>query len=279
MRVFSLFAFSSQSEEFGSRFFLNSPLGYIIALMKKNAPNEFALTKKCDHVAFIMDGNGRWAKLRGLPRFYGHHEACKRIIEIFETCREFNIKYMSFYAFSTENWNRPQDEIDHLMDYLEEFFHKEIDYLDSIGTQIRISGDLSRIRSQTRQVCLDAVSRTKGNSNWVINVCLNYGGRDDIVRACKEIAAEYKDGRIGDLSVINESTFADYLYTSGMPDVDLMIRTSGEERLSNFLLYQNAYAEFVFTPVKWPDFRRNDLIDCLKTFQDRNRRYGGLKNE
>ncbi len=247
--------------------------------MKKKQDNIFILSKKCDHVAFIMDGNGRWAKLRGLPRFYGHHEACKRIIDIFEACREFKIKYMSFYAFSTENWNRPQDEIDHLMDYLEEFFKKEIDYLDSVGTQIRVSGDLSRIREQTRLVCNNAIERTKDNSNWIINVCLNYGGRDDIVKATRKIAEEYKQGTIENLLSVDEKTFGNYLYTAGIPDVDLMIRTSGEQRLSNFLLYQNAYAEFVFTPVKWPDFKREDFIDCLKEFQDRNRRYGGLKNE
>ncbi len=240
--------------------------------------DKFTLTKKLDHVAFIMDGNGRWAKLRGLPRYFGHHEACNRIIEIFETCREFNIRVMSFYAFSTENWNRPQDEIDHLMDYLEEFFNKEIDYLDSIGTRIMVSGDLSRIRSQTRAVCQTAIDRTAKNDNWIINICLNYGGRDDIVRAAKAIATEYKEGKIT-LDDITEQSFASHLYTAGLPDIDLMIRTSGEQRLSNFLLYQNAYAEFVFTPVKWPDFRRQAFVDCLLEYQDRNRRFGGLKNE
>ena len=240
--------------------------------------DKFTLTKKLDHVAFIMDGNGRWAKLRGLPRYFGHHEACNRIIEIFETCREFNIRVMSFYAFSTENWNRPQDEIDHLMDYLEEFFNKEIDYLDSIGTRIMVSGDLSRIRSQTRAVCQTAIDRTAKNDNWIINICLNYGGRDDIVRAAKAIATEYKEGKIT-LDDITEQSFASHLYAAGLPDIDLMIRTSGEQRLSNFLLYQNAYAEFVFTPVKWPDFRRQAFVDCLLEYQDRNRRFGGLKNE
>lgn len=247
--------------------------------MRTKAPSDFKLTKKCDHIAFIMDGNGRWAKLRGLPRYFGHHEACNRIIEIFETCREFGIKYMSFYAFSTENWNRPQEEIDHLMDYLEEFFQKEIDYLDSIGTKIRVSGDLSKIRDKTRLVCENAIKRTKANDRWVINVCLNYGGRDDIVRAAKKMAEDYKNGVLSDLSLVDEAAFENYLYTAGMPDVDLMIRTSGEERLSNYLLYQNAYAEFVFTDVKWPDFKRKELLDCLKEFQERNRRYGGLKNE
>ena len=239
---------------------------------------EFHLEKKLDHVAFIMDGNGRWAALRGLPRYLGHKEACNRIIELFEVCREFHIKVMSFYAFSTENWNRPQDEIDHLMDYLEEFFHKEIDYLDSVGTKIIVSGDLARIRPQTRLICEKATERTAHNSTWVINVCLNYGGRAEIVRAAKNIALDYRKGKI-DLPGLDEKGFADYLYTAGLPDVDLMIRTSGEERLSNYLLYQNAYAEFVFTKVKWPDFKRAAFVDCLRIYENRQRRFGGLKNE
>ena len=238
----------------------------------------FTLTKNCRHVAFIMDGNGRWAKARGLARHFGHREACNRIIEIFETCREFDIRVMSFYAFSTENWNRPQDEIDHLMDYLEEFFAKEIDYLDSVGAKLVISGDLGRIREKTRKVCLEAAKRTENNREWILNVCLNYGGRNEIVRAAKAFALDVKEGR-KDIDALDESSFQDYLYTKGLPDVDLMIRTSGEERLSNFLLYQNAYAEFVFTDVKWPDFGREAFIDCLKEYETRNRRYGGLTNE
>ena len=238
----------------------------------------FTLTKNCRHVAFIMDGNGRWAKARGLARHFGHREACNRIIEIFETCREFDIRVMSFYAFSTENWNRPQDEIDHLMDYLEEFFAKEIDYLDSVGAKLVISGDLGRIREKTRRVCLEAAKRTENNREWILNVCLNYGGRNEIVRAAKAFALDVKEGR-KDIDALDESSFQDYLYTKGLPDVDLMIRTSGEERLSNFLLYQNDYAEFVFTEVKWPDFGREAFIDCLKEYETRNRRYGGLTNE
>ena len=238
----------------------------------------FQLTKKCRHVAFIMDGNGRWAKLRGLARHFGHHEACNRIIEIFEACREFDIHCMSFYAFSTENWNRPQEEIDHLMDYLEEFFHKEIDYLDSVGARLIISGDLSAIRPQTRKVCQEALARTAHNSTWILNVCLNYGGRDDIVRAAKAFAEDVKEGKLA-IEDLTEERFAGYLYTKGLPDVDLMIRTSGEQRLSNYLLYQNAYAEFVFTDVKWPDFKRGAFIDCLKEYQGRSRRFGGLVNE
>ncbi len=240
--------------------------------------NEFALTKRLDHVAFIMDGNGRWANARGLPRYLGHKEACNRIIELFECCREFGIRYMSFYAFSTENWNRPQDEIDHLMDYLETFFHKEIDYLDSIGTRIVISGDLSRIRPQTRAICENAVERTKKNADWFINICLNYGGRDEIVRAAKQIAMDYKNGLLS-LEELTDSSFRNYLWNPILPDVDLLIRTSGEERISNYMLYECAYSEFVFTKVKWPDFKRAAFIDCLKEYCARNRRFGGLKNE
>jgi undecaprenyl diphosphate synthase len=239
---------------------------------------EFTLSKKLDHVAFIMDGNGRWAKARGLPRYLGHKEACNRIIELFEICREYRIKYMSFFAFSTENWNRPQDEIDHLMDYLEDFFHREIDYLDSVGAKLVVSGDLARIRPQTRMVCEAAIARTKSNDKWVINVCLNYGSRDELVRAAKKVAVGFKEGTLS-LEEINEKTFKDFFWVPELPDVDLLIRTSGEERISNFLLYQNAYAEMVFTPVKWPDFKRDAFLDCLKEYQRRDRRFGGLKDE
>jgi undecaprenyl diphosphate synthase len=151
-------------------------------------------------------------------------------------------------------------------------------YLMKRGCQVRISGDLSRIREKTRKVCLEAIEESKDNKNFVINVCLNYGGRDDIVKAARALALEAKEGKINPED-INEEVFASHLYTAGLPDIDLMIRTSGEQRLSNYLLYQNAYAEFVFTPVKWPDFHRQEVIDCLEEYQNRNRRFGGLINE
>ena len=152
------------------------------------------------------------------------------------------------------------------MDYLEEFFAKEIDYLDSVGARIMISGDLSRIRPRTREVCCAAIGRTANNADWVLNICLNYGGRDDIVRAAKAFAADVQEGKTS-IDSLDENAFASYLYTAGLPDIDLMIRTSGEQRLSNYLLWQNAYAEFVFTPVKWPDFKRDAFIDCLREYQ------------
>ena len=225
-----------------------------------------------------MDGNGRWAMEQGKERTFGHIAGVETVKRITADCVRLGVKYLTLYAFSTENWNRPQDEIDHLMDYLEEFFAKKIDYMDSVGARLQISGDINRLRPSTKQACIDAYERTKNNDAIVVNVCLNYGGRDDIVRACKNIVGEVQSGRLK-VEDINEALFAEHLYTKGLPDVDLMIRTSGEQRLSNYLLWQNAYAEFVFTPVKWPDFNRKAFIDCLEQFQSRNRRYGGLKNE
>ncbi|MBQ9457715.1 MAG: di-trans,poly-cis-decaprenylcistransferase [Bacilli bacterium] len=237
---------------------------------------DFRLQKKLDHIAFIMDGNGRWANARGLPRHLGHKAACKKIREIFDACDEQGIKVVSLYAFSTENWSRPQDEIDHLMDYLEEFLARELEPLHQKGGKILISGDLGRIRPKTRQACLDAVAYTANNQGCILNICLNYGGRDEIVRAAKKLIEEVQAGKL-DPKDIDESVFAAHLWHP-LPDVDLMIRTSGESRLSNFLLYELAYAEFIFTPTQWPDFGKEKLLECLKEYESRDRRYGGLSN-
>ncbi len=236
------------------------------------------LNKSIDHIAFIMDGNGRWAKERGLPRYKGHKEACNRIIEVFNYCKEYDIKVMSFYAFSTENWKRPKAEINHLFNYLEVFFKKEINTLMKDGVKVLISGDISKLPLKTQTTCLEAINKTKDNTNYVFNICLNYGGRDEIVRASKLMHEDIVNKKI-DINSIDNSTFANYLYTKGLPDVDLMIRTSGEERLSNFLLWQCAYAEFVFPKVHWPDFKKEAFNDCLKEFNNRHRRYGGLTDE
>ncbi len=239
--------------------------------MKKES---FSLTKPLKHVAFIMDGNGRWAKKRLLPRHLGHKEGCQRIIDIFEVCKEFQISVMSLFAFSTENWKRPQDEIDHLFTYLEEFFVKEIDHLMRDGVQVRTMGDLTRLPIHTQEIIAEAKEKTKNNDRYVFNICLNYGGRDEIIRAFKR----FMDDNNYDYSSLNENTFSDYLDSQGLPDVDLMIRTSGEERISNYMLWQLAYAELVFTKTYWPDFKRPQFIECLKEYEKRNRRYGGLKN-
>lgn len=239
---------------------------------------KYVLKKKLVHIAFIMDGNGRWAKAKGLPRYLGHKKACEQLIKIVDECFDYGIKVMSFFAFSTENWNRPQDEIDHLMDYLEDFFAKQMDYLMSRHAKVVISGDLSRIREKTRNICLNAINRSKDNDGPILNICLNYGGRDEIVKASQKMAKDCLDGKLK-VEDINEDTFKSYLFVPNLPDVDLLIRTSGEKRVSNFLLFEMAYAEFIFTPVKWPDFDSKALLDCLKEFDGRDRRYGGLVNE
>lgn len=242
--------------------------------MKKE---DFALDKKLDHIAFIMDGNGRWAKLRGLPRYLGHKEACERLGLILSLVRYYHIKYASFYAFSTDNWNRPQDEIDHLMDYLEEFFKRELPTLKELNTRILISGDITRLRPSTKKACEDAMKMTEENDGYYVNICLNYGGKDEIVRAAKLFAEDYKNNKVT-LDSLTEDNFYQYLYLPSFPPVDCMIRTSGEERISNFMLYRLAYAELVFTEVKWPDFKEDAFVDCLKEFASRHRRFGGLRN-
>ena len=237
-----------------------------------------SLNKPINHVAFIMDGNGRWAKKRDLPRHLGHKEGCNRIIEVCDLCKLYDIKVCSFYAFSTENWNRPKDEIDHLFNYLEIFFKKEINRLIKDGTKVIISGDISRLPKKTQKTCIDAMKKTASLKNYVVNICLNYGSRDEITKATKEIASLVKEGKM-DVNKITPEVISSHLYTKGLPDVDLMIRTSGEERLSNYLLWQNAYAEFVFTDVHWPDFKKEAFEKCLEEYNSRNRRFGGLDSE
>ena len=229
------------------------------------------------HIAFIMDGNGRWAKKRGLPRHLGHKEGCERVIEIYEECAANNIKVMSLYAFSTENWNRPKDEIRHLFSYLELFFKREIKRLLKDGCQVRTSGDLSKLPVKTQKVIAEAKEKTKDCSNYVFNICLNYGGRDDILRAAKSFAKDVQEGK-RDIDSLTENDFQQYLYTTDLPPVDLLVRTSGEQRISNFMPWQLAYAEFIFTPTYWPDFTKEELRKCLEEFKHRDRRFGGIEN-
>ncbi len=236
---------------------------------------EFKLTKQLNHIAFIMDGNGRWAKKRLLPRTAGHKEGCKRIIEILRACQKLGIKAVSLYAFSTENWNRPQKEIDLLFKYLKEFFDNYIDEFLDKNIKIMVSGDPNKLPAETKDIVLKAVELTKNNDAFTFNICLNYGSRQEIVRATKAIAEDYKNDIIS-LDEINIDTFKNYLYTNGLPEIDLLIRTSGEERLSNFLLYQLAYSEFIFTNTYWPDFKEKNLIECLKQFEQRDRRFGKI---
>ena len=240
--------------------------------------NEITLNKPIKHLAVIMDGNGRWAKERGLPRTMGHKEAFNRIIEIFDYCKDYDIRVISLYAFSTENWKRPKDEISFLFRYLNIFFGREINRIMKDGTRIVVSGDISKLPEKTRKTVEKAIEMTKNNQNFVLNICLNYGGKEELTRAAKLIATEVKKGKLN-IEDINEEVMENHLYTAGLPNVDLMIRTSGEIRTSNFLPWQIAYAEYVFTPVYFPDFKRKEFVDCLIEFNKRNRRYGGLENE
>ena len=222
-----------------------------------------------------MDGNGRWAKARNLPRHLGHKAGCERIIEIYEECLAQDIKVMSLYAFSTENWNRPKDEIKHLFNYLEIFFKKEIKRIMRDGARVVISGDLTPIPEKTKKVILDAIERTKNNDKFYLNICLNYGGKDEIVRATKAIAEEFKEGKIS-LEDITEDYFEKHLYTKDLPPVDLLVRTSGELRTSNYLPWQLAYAEFVFPKTPWPDFSKEEFRKCLNEYYTRDRRFGAI---
>ena len=222
-----------------------------------------------------MDGNGRWAKKRALPRYMGHKAGCEVVTDIYDGCREKGIKAMSLYAFSTENWNRPKSEIDHLFNYLDIFFKKNIKKMIEDGSRIIVSGDISRLPLKTQNTINECIKLTKNLKNFTFNICLNYGGKDEIVRASKLIAKDYKIGKIS-LKDITEDKFENYLYTKDIPPVDLLIRTSGEQRLSNYLLWQLAYAEFIFTPTYWPDFTKEELFKCFEEYYSRDRRFGGI---
>ena len=234
------------------------------------------MPNQVNHVALIMDGNGRWAKKRGLPRTKGHEEGCKRIIEIFDVFKEKHIKVMTLYAFSTENWNRPKSEITLLFRYLDKFFKDNIDTFMKDGVRVQVMGDISRLPVHSQKTVKNAIERTKDNDNYVFNIALNYGSRQELVKATKEIAELVKENKL-DIDNINEDTISEHLYTSNLPPIDLMIRTSGELRLSNYLLYQLAYSEFIFTPTYWPDFTKDKFEECLEEYQTRDRRYGKIE--
>lgn len=239
---------------------------------------DFKLTKKLDHLAVIMDGNGRWAKKRNLPRTLGHKEGCKRIVEIFDLCKEFNIKVFTLYAFSTENWNRPKEEIDCLFSYLIDFFNENINKFIKEGVRVQHMGELDRLPTNIQECLLDAINKTKNNDKYVFNICLNYGSRQEIVRATKKIVDDVKTNKL-DINNLDTNMFYKYLDSGNLPEVDLMIRTSGECRLSNYLLYQLAYSEFIFSPTYWPDFKKEEFFNCLKEYCLRDRRFGSIKEE
>ena len=226
------------------------------------------------HVAIIMDGNGRWAKKHKLSVSKGHRQGTETLREIIRHTDDLGIRVLSLYAFSTENWSRSEEEVSALMQLILDFFASEIDELDAKNVRILILGDKGRLPEKQREVLKEAEKRTESNTGLRLNIAVNYGSRAEIVKAAREIAVMVRNGTIR-AEEISEQTISDHLYTGGQPDVDLLIRTSGEQRLSNFLLYQNAYAEFVFPETLWPDFSVHDYDLALDAFGRRQRRYGG----
>ena len=240
----------------------------------KNAEKIGDPAKLPRHVAIIMDGNGRWARQHKLSVSRGHRQGTETLREIIRHTDDLGIEALSLYAFSTENWSRPPEEVAALMQLILDFFASEIDELDEKNVRILILGDKSALPEKQRETLIEAERRTAGNTGLHLNIAVNYGSRAELAKAAREIAEEALAGRLKP-EEISEETVSEHLYTAGQPEVDLMIRTSGELRLSNFMLYQNAYAEFVFPKVLWPDFTVDEYDRCLKEFEGRGRRYGG----
>ncbi|MEY8303160.1 isoprenyl transferase [Anaerosalibacter bizertensis] len=228
-----------------------------------------------NHVAIIMDGNGRWAKKRFLPRTAGHKEGMERVKEIVEVAAKIGIKYLSLYAFSTENWKRPEKEINSLMKLLVQYLRAELNTLHKNNIKVQALGDISKLPLLPRIEVEKAIEKTKNNDKMTLNIALNYGGRDEIIEATKNILKDVEMGKM-DIEELNVNTFNKYLYTKNQPDPDLLIRPSGELRISNFLLYQIAYTEFCFYNIYWPDFREEHFYRAIIDYQKRDRRYGGI---
>ena len=229
------------------------------------------------HVAIIMDGNGRWARVRGLPRFRGHTEGMQSVREVVEASVEIGFPNLTLYAFSQENWNRPAAEVNALMKLLQRYVAKERDELVRQGVEVKVFGDLARLATGPRKAVDMIQETTAGGRNLRLNLMLSYGSRAEIVQAVQRIAQAVRDGRV-DPGAINEAMISDHLYTAGLPDPDLLIRTSGEQRISNFMLWQLAYTELYITPTLWPDFRRADLLAAIHEYQKRERRFGRVSS-
>ena len=249
---------------------------------KKNRLEEKIEEKKLEkiptHVAIIMDGNGRWAKKRNMPRVKGHYEGMQTVKKITKYASKLGIKYLTLYAFSTENWARPKEEVSYLMDLPEKMFTSFMPELMENNVKVEVIGVVEKLPENTRKAVEDAIEQTKNNTGLKLIFALNYGSKDEIVTAVKRIAQgaannEYK------VEEIDEQLISDNLFTKSTPDPDLLIRTSGEQRISNFLLWQIAYSEFIFTKVAWPDFVEEELYKALLEYQSRDRRFGGLNED
>ena len=230
------------------------------------------------HVAIIMDGNGRWAKARGLPRTAGHKRGADAVKRVVNSAGSLGISYLTLFGFSSENWQRPESEIRDLLGLLRFYLENDIAELVANGIRLNVIGDRKRLPPDTVALIENAEARTAANMKMVLTIALSYGGRQEIVAAAQDLARECADGRLAP-EAICEETFARRLFTAGTPDPDLLIRTSGEQRISNFLLWQLAYSELVFTDTLWPDFRRENLFDAVREYQARDRRFGGLSPE
>lgn len=219
------------------------------------------------HIGFIIDGNGRWAKRRLLPRKFGHNEGVKAVKKTINACLDFGIKFCSFFVFSTENFKRDKEEIDNIFELLDDYIKSDLDEFNDKNIRLVISGDLSRLPENLQKSLAKCIEKTKNNNKMIVNMCLNYGGRQDIINACNNAI------KLG-IEKVDEENFKHLLYTKDLPDLDFVIRTSGEERLSNFMLYDLAYAELYFTKTLWPDFDKKTLTKALKDYNKRERRFG-----
>lgn len=230
------------------------------------------------HVAIILDGNGRWAKAKGMPRNYGHVQGAKTVEVICEEAYKMGISYLTVYAFSTENWNRPKEEVDALMKLLRNYMKTCLQTAKKNRMCVRVLGEKSRLDEDIRSRIAELEEATKDNDGLHFQIAINYGGRDEIVRAVRKLARSVEKGERG-ADEVTEELLAECLDTAGIPDPDLLIRTCNEQRISNFLLWQLAYTEFYFTPVPWPDFTKDELRKAVEAYNHRDRRYGGLKGE
>ena len=230
------------------------------------------------HIAIILDGNGRWAKSKGMPRNYGHAQGSKNVEKICETAYKMGVKYLTVYAFSTENWNRPQSEVDTLMNLLRNYMKTCLKTAEKNRMRVRVLGDITRLDSDIQKRILELEEASKNNDGLNFQIAINYGSRDEMIRAMKKMMKDCEEGKMS-VDDISEEKFETYLDTHGIPDPDLLIRTSGELRLSNYLLWQLAYTEFYFTDVLWPDFSKEELEKAIMQYNNRDRRYGKIKEE
>ena len=225
------------------------------------------------HIAIIMDGNGRWAQARGLPRIAGHRQGAEAVRRSVEACRELGVSYLTLFAFSSENWKRPAAEVDDLMGLLRLYLRREISELAKNDVRLKVIGDRTKLSEDIRSLIREGETRTQQNMGLTLTIAISYGAQAEIVNAARQIAAAHKNGEL-DLDEIDVGMFSRFLYTDTMPDPDLVIRTSGEQRLSNFMLWQSAYAELLFMDVYWPDFDKQCLVKAIDSFNARERRYG-----